>query len=129
MIVPWIDIDALPPKQREKLLLSEMEIWEADDDEVRNADTTVTAEDFYGWPNGKFWKQRKRLPKQGGYIPANAAAKLVGWSRGLFVRHVQNNVPEMTPEHGVIVRKRRRRRTVWVSKALLTRLFPDSIKD
>lgn len=126
MIVPWIDIDALPPKAREKLLLSEMEVWDGDE---TIGDTSISAEEFYGWPNGKFYKQRKRLPKNGGYASANAAAKLVGWSRGLLVRHIQNNVPAMTPEHGVIVRKRRRRKTVWVSKALLKRLFPDSIKD
>jgi hypothetical protein len=125
MIVPWIDIDALPPKAREKLLLSEMELSDNDD---TVGDTSITAVEFYSWPNGTFWKQRRRLPKNGGYISANAAAKLVGWSRGLLVRHVQNNVPEMTPEHGVIVRKRRRRKTVWFSKVLLTRLFPESIK-
>lgn len=123
MIIPFIDIDALPPKQREKLLLSETEI---DNYEAAIPGEAISAESFYG-PKGKFWKQRKRSPKQGGYTSANTAAKLVGWSRGLLVRHVQNNVPEMIPEHGVIVRKRRRRKTVWVSKTLLKRLFPDSI--
>lgn len=78
--------------------------------------------------NGRMLPTRTRRMKEGSYFSANSAAKLVGWSRGLFVRHVQNNVPEMTPEHGVIVRKRRRRKTVWVSRALLKRLFPDSIK-
>jgi len=125
-IIPFIDIDALPPKEREKLLLSETEIDGPYED--AEGDTKVSAVDFYSWPNGKFWKQRRRKPTQGGYIPANAAAKLVGWSRGLLVRHVRNNVTEMKPEYGVIERKRRRRTTVWFSKALLTRLFPDSIK-
>ena len=124
MIIPFIDIDALPPKQREKLLLNEAE---SDNYEDAKTGAKTSAEDFYNWPNGKFWKQRRRLPKNGGYTSANAAAKLVGWSRGLFVRHVQNNVPAMTEEYGVIVRKRRRRKTVWVSKTLLKRLFPDSI--
>jgi hypothetical protein len=79
--------------------------------------------------NGRMIPTRTRRTKEGSsYFSANTAAKLVGWSRGLFVRHVQNNVPEMTPEHGVIVRKRRRRKTVWVSRALLKQLFPDSIK-
>ena len=79
--------------------------------------------------NGRMIPTRTRRTKEGSsYFSANMAAKLVGWSRGLFVRHVQNNVPEMTPEHGVIVRKRRRRKTVWVSRALLKQLFPDSIK-
>jgi hypothetical protein len=78
--------------------------------------------------NGRMIPTRTRRMKEGSYFSANSAAKLVGWSRGLFVRHVQNNVPEMTPEHGVIVRKRRRRKTVWVSRALLKQLFPDSIK-
>jgi hypothetical protein len=128
MIIPFIDIDALPPKQREKLLLSETEINFEDADYEAVPGEPISAVDFYSWPKGKFWKQRRRLPKNGGYISANAAAKLVGWSRGLLVRHVQNNVPEMTPEHGVIVRKRRRRKTVWFSKVLLTRLFPESIK-
>ena len=77
---------------------------------------------------GRIALTRNRRAKQGVYLSANAAAILVGWSRGLFVRHVQNNVVEMTPEHGVIVRKRRRRKTVWVSRALLKQLFPDSIK-
>jgi hypothetical protein len=125
MIVPFIDIDALPPKQREKLLLSETEI---DNYEDAEPGAKISAEDFYSWPKGKFWKQRRRLPAQGGWIPANGAAKLVGWSRGLLVRHVQNNVSDMTPEYGVIVRKRRRRKTVWFSRTLLTRLFPDAIK-
>jgi hypothetical protein len=71
---------------------------------------------------------RNRRPKDGEYLSANTAAKKVGWSRGLLVRHIQNNVQAMTPEYGVIVRKRRRRKTVWFSKALLKRLFPDSIK-
>ena len=124
MIIPFIDIDALPPKQREKLLLSEAEI---DNYEDAVPGKKVSAEEFYGL-KGKFLKQRRRLPKQGGYTSANMAAKLVGWSRGLFVRHVQNNVPAMTEEHGVIVRKRRRRKTVWVSKTLLTRLFPDAVR-
>jgi hypothetical protein len=70
--------------------------------------------------NGRMIPTRTRRMKEGSYFSANTAAKLVGWSRGLFVRHVQNNVPEMTPEHGVIVRKRRRRKTVWVSRALTT---------
>ena len=78
--------------------------------------------------DGRMIPTRTRRMKEGSYFSANAAAKLVGWSRGLFVRHVQNNVPEMTPEHGVIVRKRRRRKTVWISRALLKQLFPDSIK-
>jgi hypothetical protein len=77
---------------------------------------------------GRITPTRNRRAKQGTYLTANAAAILVGWSRGLFVRHVQNNVPEMTPEYGVIIRKRRRRKTVWVSRALLKQLFPDSIK-
>jgi hypothetical protein len=128
MIVPFIDIDALPPKQREKLLLSEAEIDTCYED-TEPGDTTISAVDFYSWPNGKFWKQRRRKPTQGGWISANAAAKLVGWSRDLLVRHVTRHVDEMTPEHGVIVRKRRKRKTVWFSKALLTRLFPGSIKN
>jgi len=78
--------------------------------------------------DGRMIPTRTRRMKEGSYFSANTAAKLVGWSRGLFVRHVQNNVPEMTPEHGVIVRKRRRRKTVWISRALLKQLFPDSIK-
>jgi hypothetical protein len=126
MIIPFIDIEALPPKQREKLLLSETEI---DNYEDAVPGAKISAVDFYSWPKGKFWKQRRRRPTQGGWISANAAAKLVGWSRGLLVRHVQNNVAEVTPEYGVIERKRRRRKTVWFSKALMTRLFPDSIKE
>jgi len=123
MKIPFIDIDALPPKQREKLLLSETEV---DNYNEAVPGKPTSAEDFYSWPNGKFWKQRKRRANGGGYISAKMAAKVVGWSRGLLVRHIQNNVPAWTKEHGVIERKRRRRRTVWFSKVLLKRLFPDS---
>jgi hypothetical protein len=79
--------------------------------------------------NGRMIPTRTRRMKEGStYFSANMAAKLVGWSRDLLVRHVSRHVPEMTPEHGVIVRKRRRRKTLWISRALLKQLFPDSIK-
>ena len=74
--------------------------------------------------NGRITPGRTRRTKEGDYFSANAAAKLVGWSRGLFVRHVQNNIPEMTPEYGVIVRKRRRRKTVWVSRDVAETTIP-----
>jgi hypothetical protein len=44
--------------------------------------------------NGRMIPTRTRRTKEdSSYFSANTAAKLVGWSRGLFVRHVQNNVP------------------------------------
>jgi len=101
--------------------------------EITEAELHRKLEKHYGvkirilkWTGTRFSSgSRKRLPKGGEYLSANAAAKAVGWSRGLLVRHIQNNVQAMTPEHGVIVRKRRRRKTVWFSKVLLKRLFPD----
>lgn len=138
MKVPFIDPSKLPPKAQQKLALSEAEVFDPDDN--RPGDTSVSAEEFYRWPDGKFWKQRKRLPKNGAFIILNTAAKAVGYSGGVFKRHIDNKIASLekelkaagTPEaeitkmraRWVDMRKKRKKTVTRYSKVLLVQLYP-----
>ena len=100
----------------------------------------MSGEEFYRWPDGKFWRQRKRLPRNGAFIILNTAAKAVGYSGNVFKRHIDNKIANLekelkaggTPEteikkmraKWVDARKKRKKTVTRYSKVLLVQLYP-----
>jgi hypothetical protein len=136
MKIPIIDPTKLPARAQERLALEDAQIIDEGDD-GETIDPKMTSEDFYRYPDGRFWRQRKRPPKEGEYIPLNQVAKKVGMSRQVLQREISNRLADKERElklsspkeigklrQFVYRRKTRKQIEIWISRTFLRELFP-----